>query len=122
MEKLRSVGLILGATVLTFGAPLQAAKLCRPAITINHQQLGKPINLRRVWMAEVSIDASACATDSGLFSLRIMRAAENAPDLEFVEPLLWRIRQQHVTLEFWIDEAVQSAEVAEVADCPCRER
>lgn len=80
------------------------------------------MNLRRVWTAHVGVDASACATDHGLFSIRILRLAENAPDQEFVEPLLWRIGLQRQPLEFWIDEAVQSAEIAEIADCPCRHR
>jgi len=109
-------------SLIASSMPALATKICRPSITIVGHELGQPMNLRRVWIARLAIDASACATDSGLYALRIVRTAENAPDLEFVEPLLWRLRQRSVSLEFWIDEAVQTAEVSEVADCPCRHR
>jgi hypothetical protein len=100
-------------------SPAAATKVCRPAIEIQSHELARPYNLRRIWTANVSIDASTCATESGLFSLRIVRSAENAPDLEFVQPLLWRTGQKKLTFEFWIDETVVSAEMSAVADCPC---
>jgi hypothetical protein len=103
-------------------SPAAATRVCRPAIEIQSHELARPHNLRRIWTANVAIDASTCASDSGLFSLRIVRSAELAPDLEFVEPLLWRTGQTKLTLEFWIDETVVSAEVDAVADCPCRSR
>lgn len=111
--------IIVGAFV---GSPANANRICRPSIKIMSHELGNPTNLRRVWIAHISVDASACASSRGLFSLRIVRSAENAPDHEFEEPLLWKLRQRTLALEFWIDEAVQSAKIADIADCPCRER
>ena len=99
-----------------------ASEGCRPSIQIQSHKLASPCNLRRIWTANMAIDASVCSTASGLFSLRIVRSAEHGLDLEFVQPLLWRVGQEKLTLEFWIDETVQSAEIDAIADCPCRPR
>ena len=120
LNTLRYAPAVVALGMLGPMSPAAATKVCRPAIEIQSHELARPYNLRRIWTANVSIDASTCTTDTGLFSLRIVRSAENAPDLEFVEPMLWQTGQKKLTLEFWIDETVESAEVSAVADCPCR--
>jgi len=37
-------------------------------------------------------------------TLAFVRLAENAPDLEFAEPLIWRAAQTRVRVEFWANE------------------
>lgn len=120
MSRYASAVVALG--MLGLVSPAIASEVCRPSIQIQSHKLASPYNLRRLWTANVSIDASACSTDNGLFSLRIVRSAEHGLDLEFVQPLLWRAGQEKLTLEFWIDETVQSAEINAIADCPCRLR
>ena len=78
------------------------------------------INLKRFWTATVDVDASRCVTASGLFALTFVRLAENAPDLEFAEPFIWREAQTRIRVEFWADEAVHNYWIGEVATCPCR--
>ncbi|MDX2205123.1 MAG: hypothetical protein NW223_20405 [Hyphomicrobiaceae bacterium] len=55
------------------------------------------------------------------FSVDVGRAAGNAPDQEFVEPLVWRVGPRRVKVYLWIDEAVPSADVAEIG-APCKAR
>ncbi len=66
------------------------------------------------------VDASRCATVTGLFALGFVRLAENGPDLEFAEPFFWQPEQTKVRVEFWADEAVHKYWISDVATCPCR--
>jgi hypothetical protein len=119
MASLRSIQLVVLCALLT-AAPVAAQPICRPTLTVQEESFSKPFNLRRIWTASIDIDASRCATTSGLFSIGFIRLAENAPDLSFVEPFVWRLGQKKVAVEFWVDEAVHKYWIAEVAACPCR--
>jgi hypothetical protein len=117
-----SRALFLIATLLaaTQGTPAVAEPVCRPRLEVRDVAFSQAVNLRRSWTATVDVDASRCATSSGLFALAFVRMAENAPDLEFTEPFIWRMAQTKVRVEFWANEAVQAHRIADVAACPCR--
>jgi hypothetical protein len=119
MASLRSFCLVALCASL-HAAPVAAQPVCRPTLTVKEESFSKMFNLRRIWTASLDIDASRCATTSGLFSIRFIRLAENAPDLTFTEPFLWRLGQQKVVVEFWANEAVHKYWIEEVAACPCR--
>ena len=114
--------LILAAVLLVFAQGVQATAqpVCKPVMTVTDANFSEPINLRRYWTAVVLVDASRCATVSGLFSLGFIRLAENAPDLEFAESFFWQPDQTKVRVEFWVDEAVHKYWISDVAACPCR--
>lgn len=107
-------------TLLHPGRPAIAETLCRPQITVESVHFSEATNLRRYWTAQATVDASACATSSGLFALGFVRLSETAPDLAFIEPFLWRPGRMSVRVEFWADEAVGRYWIADVAQCPCR--
>ena len=115
----RSIPLTLLCVQLN-AAQAAAQPVCKPTLTVQEESFSKVFNLRRQWIASVSIDASPCTTTSGLFSLGFIRLAENALDLAFVEPFLWRLGQKKVVVEFWANEAVHKYWVEDVATCPCR--
>jgi hypothetical protein len=119
MASLKSLPLVALCALLN--APQVAAEpVCRPALTVKEQSFSETFNLRRLWTALIDIDASRCATTSGLFSMRFIRLAENAPDLTFTEPFIWRLGEKSVVLEFWANEAVHRYWIEDVAACPCR--
>ncbi len=117
-----SRALVLAATllVLSQGAQATAQPVCKPILVVKDVAFSKTVNLKRFWTATVDIDASRCATSSGLFALSFVRLAENGPDLEFTEPLVWRATQTKVRVEFWADEAVRDYTISDIAACPCR--
>lgn len=112
----------LAATLLVFaqGAQAAAQPACKPALTIREASFSQPINLKRYWTAVVDVDASRCATVTGLFALGFVRLAENGPDLEFAKPFFWQPKQTKIKVEFWVDEAVHKYWISDVAACPCR--
>ena len=114
--------LILAAVLLVFaqGDQAVAQTVCKPTLAVKDVRFSEMVNLKRFWTATGEVDASRCATSSGLFSVAFVRLAENAPDLEFAEPLFWRPGQTRIRVEFWADEAVQKYWISDVATCPCR--
>jgi hypothetical protein len=119
MASLRSFCLVALCASLN-AAPVAAQAVCRPTLTVKEESFSKMFNLRRIWTASLDIDASRCATTSGLFSIRFIRLAENAPDLTFTEPFIWQLGQGRIRVEFWANEAVHRYWIEEVAVCPCR--
>ena len=112
---------ILAAALLVLSQATQAAELaCKPVLMVKNVGFSEVINLKRFWTATVDVDASRCAASSGLFALAFVRLSENAPDLEFAEPLIWRAPQTKVRVEFSADEAVHAYRIDDVAACPCR--
>jgi len=109
-----TVGMLFGAT------PLAASPICHPTLTVKEVSFSSVINLRRYWNAAIWVDASRCAKRTGLFALKFMRGAENAPELEFFEPFIWNAGETTVRVEFWADETVERYWLADVAPCPCR--
>jgi len=106
--------------LLAQGAQAAARPVCRPVLTVGDAKFSEAINLKRYWTAAVHVDASPCATVSGLFALGFVRLAESGLDLKFFEPFFWRPDQTQVRVEFWIDEAVHKYWISDVAACPCR--
>jgi hypothetical protein len=103
-------------------AQVVAETLCRPQIAVENVRFSEPVNLRRYWTASVSANATPCAASSGFFSLGFLRLSESGADLEFTEPFIWRGSETAVRVEFWVDEAVGSYWIADVAICPCRSK
>jgi hypothetical protein len=115
------------AAIITFIAlsATEAENLCRPALTLNQVQFSpiRTTRLQRNWTAVVSVDASRCAPNShGYFDLVLTRLSENAPDLEFREPLFWSPPTVNVDLTFAADEAVENFRIENVTPCVCRDR
>jgi len=112
--------LVAALLVLLQATQVVAQPVCKPVLTVKGVGFSESINLRRFWTASVDVDASQCATSSGLYSLGFVRTAENGPDLEFDQPFIWRPGQTSIRVEFWADEAVHQCWIGEVATCPCR--
>ena len=119
MSSLKTLPLV-ALCALVNAAQVAAEPVCRPTLTVKEESFSETFNLRRVWTASIDVDASRCTTASGLFSMRFIRLAENAPDLAFIEPFTWRLGQKSIAVEFWANEAVHKYWIDEVAACPCR--
>lgn len=118
----RWVTMLATAGILLWATPLTADPTCQPTLAAKEVSSSSVVNLRRYWSATFSVDASQCASTTGLFALGFVRAAENAPDLEFLEPFIWHAGEMKVRVEFWADEAVERYWLANVAPCPCRNK
>jgi len=94
---------------------------CRPtlAFTEAHYAPMKLPKLDRTWTLAFTVDASPCATSSGSFSILFTVWKENAPDVEYVETFRWSSDLNVITKQFWVDEAVGSYKVYEIAPCGC---
>jgi hypothetical protein len=101
-------------------AQVAAEPVCRPKLAVKEVSFSETVNARRTWTAAINIDASRCATTSGGFSIRIIRLAENAPDLTFTEPFIWHLGQESVSIEFWANEAVHRYWIEDIVACLCR--
>jgi hypothetical protein len=119
LASLKSLPLV-ALCALLHAAQVAAEPVCRPTLTVKDDSLSETFKLRRIWTASLDVDASRCTTASGVFSIRFIRLAENAPDLTFTEPLIWSLGQKSIAVEFWANEAVHEYWIEEVAACPCR--
>lgn len=102
-----------------------AENLCRPALTLSEVQFSpiKTPTLQRNWTAVVTVDASACAVNSGgHFDVVFTRLSENAPDLDFRQRFAWSPFAQNIALDFAADEAVAEYRIENVTPCVCRDR
>ena len=122
MSAQRSIALTLTFLAFLHGGQATAQPLCRPEVGIESVHFSEVMNLKRFWTATLNVDASGCATSSGLFALGFIRLSETAPDLEFAEPFFWRSGQMSVRVELWVDETVDRYWIADVAACPCRRK
>src|SRR5258708_21835275 len=113
---------ILPAVMLAcLGAGQTAAQpICKPALTVKQVGFSEMINLRRIWTASIDVDASRCTTTSGLYSIRFIRLSENAPDLPFTEPFIWRQGQKRVAVQVRGRGALKPDLVADAATPPSR--
>ena len=115
-------GLLAGIVALAGMTQAVGQQACRPALAIKEVQFPEmrlPA-LRRTWTAVVSIDASRCAANSaGHFEIRISRVKEMGIDIEFSEEFVWLPPSVKVSLDFWIDEAVERYWITNVSTCPC---
>jgi hypothetical protein len=100
-----------------------AQRTCKPVLEIKETRMSaiKPPTLERRWVAELSVDASQCASQAGRFEIGFTRLTEGGPDLQFTETFDWRPGTLEVSITFRADEAVQDYWIAKVAPCPCRQ-
>ena len=99
-------------------------RFCKPVLTIGHTSFStpsfsEPVNLQRIWRATIDVDASRCATKTGLFAVEFVRGKENGLDVAFTEPFIWHAGQFGIRVDFWHDETVMEFQVVDVAACPC---
>lgn len=113
--------LMAGAIGLMSLSQAVGAPTCTPALTIQHVQFSemRPPKLTRKWTAVLSVDASRCATSSGLFDMLFTRSKENAPDIDFKERLVWQSNFVDVSVTVSADEAMTGYRIEHVAACPC---
>ena len=99
------------------------APVCKPVIGFKEVRFSPTDRemMERPWSATLSVDASRCATTSGHFQILFLRAKENAPEDEFVEPFTWEPGSMEVSVSFWADEAVEGYWLHSIAACPCRD-
>ncbi len=100
--------------------PTVAQPVCKPVLAIKHVTFSEMYNWKRSWTAAIDVDSSRCATSHGLFAIHLTRLSENAPDIGFVEPFIWRSGRNRVVVELWGDEAVGDYRIDDTASCPCR--
>jgi hypothetical protein len=113
-----AAGVMLGGTVHARAAPE-----CKPIIEFRRVQFSgvQPETLERRWTARLSVDASRCATTSGRFGIMFTRQKENAPEFDFAEQFIWIPEVTEVSVDFWVDEAVEGYRLTGIAACPCRD-
>ncbi len=103
--------------------PAVAAPFCKPVIGLKEVRFS-PTQLEtmeRTWSATLAVDASRCATTSGRFEILFTRLKENAPEIEFSEPFVWKPGSMEISVNFWADEAVEGYWLHSIAACPCRD-
>ena len=114
--------ILLAASIAAFNAnSALGVPVCKPQLSFKEVRFSEIRNLRRIWTADLNVDAASCAATTGRFFLRFLRAKENAPDLEFAEQLSWHAGPMQVSIEFWQDEAVQDYWLGYVDPCACRD-
>lgn len=113
---------LLPAVIVPLLAATHAAgePLCRPALAVKDVQFSEMHQWRRTWTAQVTVDASPCATTSGRFNMHFVRLKEIGPDLEFTEQFTWTAGQIEASTMFAADESVLEFSIADIAPCPCR--
>ena len=99
-------------------------RYCKPALTIRDTSystpsFSAPVNLQRIWRATIEVNASHCATKTGLFAVEFIRGKEYGQDVAFTMPFMWRAGQTEIRVDFWNDESVENFHVVDIATCPC---
>jgi hypothetical protein len=104
-------------------SPATAAPVCKPVIGFKEVRFSPTDRetMERMWSATLSVDASRCLTTSGRFEILFSRLKENATEIEFSEPFVWKPGSMEVSVNFWADEAVESYWLHSIAACPCRD-
>jgi hypothetical protein len=98
-----------------------AGTACKPTFAFRnvHFSAMRPPTFERWWTAEVSVDASRCATRSGDFAIGFSRLKEFGPETDFREKLVWAAPSANVSVALWGDEAVEDYWIDSVQTCPC---
>jgi hypothetical protein len=111
------------ATTFVLCAPTQtmAQIPCKPVLAFKEVRFSEPQNYLRKWTGVVSVDATRCASSSGLFEIKFVRLKEMGPDLLFTKWFTWRPGLVEVVLDLWWDEAVQDYWIGDVRACRCPE-
>ena len=114
------LSIVLAGTVALFSVTQAVAEtMCRPTLTFEQARFSETRGQQRLWNAVLAVDASNCATTAGRFYVNFVRLKEMAPDLLFSEEFAWRPERIQISMEFWLDEAVQDYWLGYVAMCPC---
>lgn len=95
---------------------------CRPVLAIKNVRYSEmqPPSLERKWSANVTVDASRCATSAkGKFEIGFSRMKENATEIIFYEQFSWSPPAVDVETIFAADEAVEQAWLGEISPCSC---
>ena len=122
MRRSCGFGLLTSIIGLIGSAQAIGQQLCRPALAITEVQFSEvqPSTMERRWSAVVSVDASRCAKESaGYFEIGFARLKENALDIEFSEEFVWLPPSVKVSVDFWVDEAIERHWINKVSACPC---
>ena len=122
MRRSCGFGLLTSILGLIGGAQAAGQQVCRPALAITEVRFSEmqPSTMERRWTAVVSVDASRCAKDSaGYFEIGFSRLKENALDIEFSKEFVWLPPSVKVSVDFWVDEAVERHWINKVSACPC---
>jgi hypothetical protein len=108
-------------TVFVLHAPTQttAQIACKPVLAFKEVRFSEPQNYLRKWTGVLNVDATSCATDSGLFEIKFVRFKEMGPDLLFTRRFTWRPGRLEVALDVWWDEAIQDYWIGEIPPCRC---
>jgi hypothetical protein len=112
-----ALALILLAAATTASA---AKQTCKPVLSAKSSGYSDAINQQHRWTGVFAVDASQCATNSGIFELRFVREKELGPDLAFAERFIWRPGQTEARLDLWWDEWLGAYRLGEITSCPCR--
>jgi hypothetical protein len=122
MDRSCIVGLLAGGIGLVSATQAAGQQICRPVLAFEAVRFSEmqPPRMERTWTAVLSVDASRCVTTTGSFEIVFSRLKENAPELDFREPFIWRLPSVEVSVDFWSDEAVERYWLDNVAPCPCR--
>jgi hypothetical protein len=123
MMSIRTAYCLAPLFLLSAATQSVAQQACKPVLEIKETRLSamKPLTLERRWVAELSVDASQCASQAGRFQIGFTRLTEGGPDLQFTETFDWRSGTLEVSIDFRADEAVQDYWIANVDQCPCRQ-
>jgi hypothetical protein len=115
---LLAAGAMLGGLVHARAAPS-----CKPIIEFKDVQFSRvqQETLERRWTARLSVDASRCTITSGRFGIMFTRQKESAPEFDFAEQFIWKPDFTEVSVDFWVDEAVEGYRLTGVAACACRD-
>ena len=120
MYRSRLSMLLAGIVVLFSVTQPMAQQACKPNLSFKQTRVSDVRNQQRTWTAILAVDASHCATSSGLFEIKFIRLKDIGPDLLFTERFKWSPGQVEVSLDFWWDESVHDHWIGDVVSCPCR--
>jgi hypothetical protein len=110
---------VLAASVFVAAAAGAAKTTCKPVLTFKETSFSEVQNQQRTWSAALSVDASQCAAVTGPFEVTFVRLKEFGPNLLFDEQFAWRPGLIHVSLAFWLDEAVSDYWLGNIPACAC---
>src|SRR5262245_31351399 len=125
VNRIRDLGLLACTAFLVAGvdaAPAAGAPTCKPALAFEDVRFSavNPETMTRTWTATIVADASRCASSSGYFEILFTRQKENGLEVDFTEPVEWRLGALQISVDFWADEAVEDYRATRIIECPCR--
>ena len=115
-------GLLAGIIGLIGVAQAAGQQICRPALAITGSAIfrdaatddGAEMDRGRFGRRVTLRQGSA-----GYFEIGFSRLKENALDIEFSKEFVWLPPSVKVSVDFWVDEAVERHWINKVSACPC---